>query len=47
MRELDASQCDMKGIGTAHPTNIMNDYDLLPVHNFKYGHHEDADKKIP
>lgn len=44
MRELDASQCDMKGIGTAHLTNIMNDYDLLPVHNFKYGHHKDADK---
>lgn len=44
MRDLDASQCDMKGIGTAHLTNIMNDYDLLPVHNFKYGNHPDADK---
>jgi aldehyde:ferredoxin oxidoreductase len=44
MRELDASQCDMKGIGTAHLTNIMNDYDLLPVQNFKYGSHPDADK---
>ena len=44
MRELDASQCDMKGIGTAHLTNIMNDYDLLPTNNFQYGHHKDADK---
>ncbi|MCB2194885.1 MAG: aldehyde:ferredoxin oxidoreductase [Bacteroidetes bacterium] len=44
MRELDASQCDMKGIGTAHLTNIMNDYDLLPVNNFQYGHHKDAEK---
>ena len=44
MRELDADQCDMKGIGTAHLTNIMNDYDLLPVQNFKYGSHPDADK---
>lgn len=44
MRDLDADQCDMKGIGTAHLTNIMNDYDLLPVQNFKYGSHPDADK---
>ena len=44
MRDLDASQCDMRGIGTAHLTNIMNDYDLLPVNNFKYGSHKDADK---
>jgi len=44
MRDLDASQCDMRGIGTAHLTNIMNDYDLLPVHNFKYGSHKEADK---
>ncbi|MGE0090286.1 MAG: aldehyde ferredoxin oxidoreductase family protein [Bacteroidales bacterium] len=44
MRDLDASQCDMRGIGTAHLTNIMNDYDLLPVQNFKYGSHKDADK---
>jgi aldehyde:ferredoxin oxidoreductase len=44
MRDLDASQCDMRGIGTAHLTNIMNDYDLLPVNNFKFGSHKDADK---
>ena len=44
MRELDDSQCEMKTKGTAHLTNIMNDYDLLPVNNFRYGHHKDADK---
>ncbi len=44
MRELDDSQCQMRAIGTAHLTHIMNDYDLLPVHNFKFGSHEDAIK---
>jgi aldehyde:ferredoxin oxidoreductase len=43
MRELDDSQCQMRAIGTAHLTNIMNDYDLLPVNNFKFGSHKDAD----
>jgi len=44
MRELDDQQCEMKKKGTAHLTNIMNDYDLLPVHNFKFGSHPDAGK---
>ncbi len=44
MRELDDSQAEMRTKGTAHLTNIMNDYDLLPVHNYKYGSHPDADK---
>ncbi len=42
MKELDDSQNEMRKKGTAHLTNIMNDYDLLPVHNFKYGNHKDA-----
>ncbi|MBN3036334.1 MAG: hypothetical protein JW861_12180 [Bacteroidales bacterium] len=42
MRDLDDKQCEMRSKGTAHLTNIMNDYDLLPVHNFKYGSHPDA-----
>lgn len=42
MRELDDSQCQMRKIGTAHLTNIMNDYDLFPTKNFKYGSHKDA-----
>ncbi len=42
MKELDDSQNKMRKQGTAHLTNIMNDYDLLPVHNFKFGSHVDA-----
>ena len=44
MRDLDDSQCEMRKKGTAHLTNIMNDYDLLPVNNFKFGTHSDAGK---
>ncbi|MEN8118787.1 MAG: aldehyde ferredoxin oxidoreductase C-terminal domain-containing protein [Bacteroidota bacterium] len=44
MKDLDDDQAEMRSKGTAHLTNIMNDYDLLPVNNFKYGHHKDADK---
>ena len=43
MRELDDSQAEMRTKGTAHLTNIMNDYDLLPTHNYKYGSHANAD----
>ncbi|MFA5819496.1 MAG: aldehyde ferredoxin oxidoreductase C-terminal domain-containing protein [Bacteroidales bacterium] len=44
MRELDDKQCQMKQTGTAHLMEIMNDHDLLPVMNFKYGSHPDAFK---
>jgi len=44
MKELDDSQAEMRSKGTAHLTNIMDDYDLLPVNNFKYGSHQDAYK---
>jgi aldehyde:ferredoxin oxidoreductase len=44
MRELDDSQAEMRTKGTAHLTNVMNDYDLLPVHNFKFGNHKEAEK---
>jgi len=44
MRELDDKQCEMRSKGTAHLTNVMNDYDLLPVHNFKFGSHPEAGK---
>ncbi len=43
MRELDDSQAEMRTKGTAHLVNIMNDYDLLPTHNYKFGSHPDAD----
>ena len=44
MRELDDKQCQMKQTGTAHLMEIMNDHDLLPVMNYKYGSHPDAYK---
>jgi len=44
MRELDDSQAEMRTKGTAHLTNVMNDYDLLPTNNFKFGSHKDAYK---
>jgi len=44
MKELDDAQAEMRSKGTAHLTNVMNDYDLLPVNNFKFGNHQDADK---
>ncbi|NSW95402.1 MAG: aldehyde:ferredoxin oxidoreductase, partial [Bacteroidales bacterium] len=44
IRELDDKQCQMRQVGTAHLMEIMNDHDLLPVHNFRYGSHPDAYK---
>jgi aldehyde:ferredoxin oxidoreductase len=44
MRELDDKQCQMRQTGTAHLMEIMNDHDLLPVMNYKYGSHADAFK---
>jgi aldehyde:ferredoxin oxidoreductase len=44
MRELDESQSQMKTKGTAHLMEIMNDYDLLPTMNYKYGAHPEAYK---
>jgi aldehyde:ferredoxin oxidoreductase len=44
MREFDDSQCQMRKKGTANIVNVMQDYDLLPTHNFKYGSHVDGIK---
>jgi aldehyde:ferredoxin oxidoreductase len=44
MHDFDHLQCHMGTVGTAHLVEIMNDYDLLPVHNYKFGCHPDADK---
>jgi aldehyde:ferredoxin oxidoreductase len=44
IRELDDVQCQMRQTGTAHLMEIMNDHDLLPVMNYKYGSHKDAFK---
>jgi aldehyde:ferredoxin oxidoreductase len=40
--ELDPKQNEMAKIGTTHIVTIMNDYDLLPTHNFRYGSHPQA-----
>jgi len=42
MRELDDKQCKMRQIGTAHLMEIMDDHDLLPTHNYKFGSHKDS-----
>ncbi len=39
---FDASQNDMGGTGTPYLVEIMNKFDLLPVKNFRFGHHQDA-----
>ena len=40
--ELDPKQNEMARIGTTHLVTIMNDHDLLPTHNFRYGSHTEA-----
>ena len=42
IEELDDQQNRMRQVGTAHLVEIMNDYDLLPIKNFKYGQMEEA-----
>jgi len=42
--ELDDQQNRMRRVGTAHLVEIMDDYDLLPVHNFRYGSHPETRK---
>ncbi|MBW2612040.1 MAG: aldehyde:ferredoxin oxidoreductase [Deltaproteobacteria bacterium] len=39
---LDPKQNQMSKIGTTHLVPIMNDFDLLPTHNFKFGQHKHA-----
>ena len=39
---LDPKQNQMAKIGTTHLVPIMNDFDLLPTHNFKFGRHPHA-----
>ncbi|MBU1013117.1 MAG: aldehyde:ferredoxin oxidoreductase [Bacteroidetes bacterium] len=42
IRDLDDSQCEMRTKGTAHLVEIMDNYDLLPTHNYKFGSHPDS-----
>jgi len=40
----DDVQNQMRKVGTAHLVEIMDHFDLLPVHNFKFGAHPDSAK---
>jgi aldehyde:ferredoxin oxidoreductase len=40
--EQDPLMNDMRGGGTTMLTRIMNDFDLLPVHNYRFGSHPEA-----
>ena len=42
MATLDDQQCRMRQVGTANIVEVMDAYDLLPVHNYKFGAHEDT-----
>ncbi len=42
--DLDDKQNNMRKVGTANIVGIMDHFDLLPVHNFRYGSHPDTEK---
>jgi len=42
--EQDPIMNDMRSNGTPYLVSIMNEFDLLPVHNFRYGSHPEATK---
>jgi aldehyde:ferredoxin oxidoreductase len=44
IHDYDDQQNRMRKRGTPYLVQIMDDYDLLPVHNFKYGAHADTPK---
>ncbi len=44
IRTLDPKQHRMAVVGTTHLVPIMNEFDLLPVNNFRFGCHPDASK---
>ena len=44
IHDYDDQQNRMRRRGTPYLVQIMDDYDLLPVHNFKYGTHADTPK---
>ena len=44
IRALDPKQNEMSVVGTTHLTTIMNEYDLLPVNNFRFGSHSEAER---
>lgn len=41
---LDDAQNQMRKIGTPYLVDIMDHFDLLPVHNFRFGSHPESEK---
>jgi aldehyde:ferredoxin oxidoreductase len=44
IRALDPKQNEMAVVGTTHLVPIMNEFDLLPVNNFRFGSHSEAER---
>ena len=44
IRDLDRYQCNMRAVGTAHLVEIMDEYDLLPTENYRFGNFPKASK---
>ncbi len=44
LRNLDPKQNEMAVVGTTHLVPIMNEFDLLPVNNYRFGSHPEAEK---
>ncbi|MCJ7423050.1 aldehyde:ferredoxin oxidoreductase [Candidatus Bathyarchaeota archaeon] len=44
LRTLDPKQNEMAIIGTTHLVTIMNEFDLLPTNNFRFGSSPEAEK---
>jgi aldehyde:ferredoxin oxidoreductase len=42
--DLDDKQNQMRKVGTANIVEVMDHFDLLPTHNFRYGSHPDTHK---
>jgi aldehyde:ferredoxin oxidoreductase len=44
IRDLDRYQCNMRAVGTGHLVEIMDEYDLLPCENYRFGSFPKAPK---
>jgi aldehyde:ferredoxin oxidoreductase len=44
IRRLDPKQNEMAVVGTTNLVTVMNEFDLLPVHNFRFGSHPEAER---
>lgn len=47
MATQDCKQNNMRKVGTANTLKILNDYDILPTHNYKFGCTENIDEMAP